>query len=152
MKKYIVLVVFMSLFLLFSGNTMAQESDLLDFDLENREMVIGLNFPAIGWAQYNESGAITGYKGINIELGYTDKRYMEAGIKQGKFNTFWSWGTTDLIRPYANIGVDYPFALNTETGDFWTATGAIGAKINFNDSFENVSPEALPWIGVSYHF
>ncbi|MGM0410534.1 MAG: hypothetical protein ACQEQF_07185 [Bacillota bacterium] len=151
MKKYMILTVFMSLMLVFSGSTIAAESDFFDFNLENREMVVGIDFPAVGWANY-ENGAIAGYKGINLGVGYTDKRYMEAGIKQGEINPYWSWGTTELIKPYANIGIDYPFALNTETGGFWTVSGSIGARINFDDSFDNVTPEVLPLIGVSYHF
>ncbi|MGM0437336.1 MAG: hypothetical protein ACQEQD_03600 [Bacillota bacterium] len=152
MKKSLILIAFLSLLLIFSGNSMAAENDFLDFDLENRQMVIGFDFPALGWANYNENGAIKGYRGINIALGYTDKRYMEAGIKQGEINPYWSWGTTELIKPYANIGVDYPFALNSETGGFWTVTGSIGARMNFNSSFENINAEVFPWIGGSYHF
>lgn len=151
MKKYMVLTVFMSLMLVFSGSIMAQDGDFLNLDLENREMVVGFDFPTIAWANY-ENGAIAGYKGINMTVGYTDKRYMEAGIKQDELNPYWSWGTTELVKPYANIGVDYPFVIDTETGGFWTVTGSVGARMNFDDSFDNIDAQAFPWLGISYHF
>ena len=146
MKKYLILSIALSLILVFSGSTIAQESDFLNLDLENREMVVGLDYPAVGWANY-ENGAIAGYKGVNIALGYTDKRYMEPGIKQGEINTFYSFGTVAVYNPYVEVGVDYPFALNTATGEFWTATFAGGAAYIFD---AGVTP--VPRLGVSYHF
>jgi len=147
MKKKLIIVAVLSLVLIFSANSMAQENDFLDFDLENREMMIGFDFPAVGWANYNKGGVIKGYKGINFGLGYTDKRYMEPGMKMGKMNTFWSWGTLSVIYPYAEVGIDYPFVINQEKDGFWTVTGSVGALVDMESP---VTP--FPRLGISYHF
>ena len=147
MKKSLILIMFLSLILILSGTSMADEHKTLDFNLENREMMIGFDFPAVGWANYTANGTIKGYKGINFGLGYTDKRYMEAGIKAEQFNTFWSWGTIAVIYPYAEVGVDYPFAFNGQNNSFWTITGSIGAVVDIETP---VRP--FPRLGVSYHF
>ena len=137
MKKYLILVAFLSLVVLISGNSLAASDNLND-----HEMMVGLGFPTVGWAQYNEAQELTGYKGINIGLGYSSKNYMEPGLKEGEFNTYWGWGTVALIWPYGELGVDYPFAVS-ENGNFWTAGGSITVLAPLIPS---------PTVNFSYHF
>ncbi|MFW6266621.1 MAG: hypothetical protein ACOC21_03535 [Halanaerobiales bacterium] len=154
MKKYIPLVFLLTLILLFSGNTIAEEN-VLNLNENNHEMMVGLDLPSVGWAQYNDSGLLTGYRGINLLVGYSAKNYMNPGIKNEHFNTFWGWGTYGLINPYVELGADYPFAVEESSGNYWSVGGSIGAfaplvsieEVNFDYP---VFPTAN--ISVSYRF
>ncbi|GAB6138152.1 hypothetical protein [Halanaerobaculum tunisiense] len=128
MKKNLLVIfgVVISLFLMTTivGAADVDKDNVKNFVGENTGMKIGIGLPNVGWAQHNEKGQITGYKGFNLGLGYSQKNYFEAGLKEGQFNSYWGWGTILVALPYIETGTDYVFAAQNDS--FWTAGGAIG--------------------------
>ncbi|AZR72855.1 hypothetical protein BBF96_05300 [Anoxybacter fermentans] len=117
MNKVLVILFFCTLLLTLSVEVLAQEKP---------EYIIGINnFPNFGWAQYNKEGKITGYKGINVLLGYSQKMYFEPGIKLNSFNPFWGLGTVGLIIPYGVVGVEYAIPVDDEK-NYFTISAEIG--------------------------
>ena len=98
--------------------------------------VIGLDFPTLGWAREDDAGRVVGYRGINLLLGYSSKRYFSP-LEEG-LNTFWSWGTWYLIVPYGEIGADVVISPGSG-GSFVTVGGAVGLPI-------------VVRMGLSFHF
>lgn len=72
-----------------------------------KELILGWDKPSLGWVRYNDEGEITGYRGVNIWLGYSSRTYFEPGVEYYSLNPFWGWGTVAIITPYAEAGVDY---------------------------------------------
>ncbi|HHU93338.1 MAG TPA: hypothetical protein GXZ20_09435 [Halanaerobiaceae bacterium] len=139
MKKRIILPLLILSFLMISVTILADNTKYIG---QNIDYQVGLDLPNVGWAYHDEEGNLKGFRGINLGLGYSQKTYFEPGLKEGKFNNFWGWGTVALIIPYGEIGTEYPFALQ-ENGSFWTVGGALYV-------YFPIIPGAR--IGVSYHF
>ncbi|MEM2368643.1 MAG: hypothetical protein QXQ50_10470 [Candidatus Bathyarchaeia archaeon] len=63
-------------------------------------LVIGLDFPTIGWVRYDKDGAIRGTWGFNLGLGISSRTYTaKDGLQPEKLNFFWGWGTLAILFP-----------------------------------------------------
>ncbi|MFW6257066.1 MAG: hypothetical protein ACOC2O_02880 [Bacillota bacterium] len=149
-RKILIMSLLVTLsFFVFSGTSFADEH----LNPDHTEMMIGFDFPTVGWAMSNSAGEINGYRGANFMIGYSEKRYFES-LRFREFNPYWGWGTVALISPYIEVGGDYPFA-RQEDGSFF-AVGAhigVGANLgNLNDlGYEgNIFP--IPLVSFSYRF
>lgn len=111
-------------------------ADLSDVAKETPEKTIGIDLPQYGWAMKNDQGQITGYRGFNLLVGYSQKNYFEPGLKTEQFNPYWGWGTVIVLFPYAEVGGDYIFEPN-ENGNAWALGGAVGFPygVRFNLSY-----------------
>jgi len=138
MKKSL-LIVFTLVVSLFLLTTVAgAEGELIE---KSSDKMIGFDMPSYGWAQHNEQGQITGYKGFNFGLGYSEKIYFEPGLKEGEWNNYWGWGTVLVLVPYGEVGTEYVFA-KQDNGAFWTAGGSL--------QMITILPSAS--LKASYHF
>jgi len=80
---------------------------------------------------------VTRISGINLGLGYSMRHYTSSdGMRPGRLNFYWGWGTLVLILPYVEFGVSYPIALGGES-QFVVDLGAL---------------YIIPYIGLSFHF
>lgn len=76
-------------------------------DFDGYETAVGWGDVGYAWnVETDDSGAITRIQAINIQIGYTDKRYFDP-VSIGSFNLFWGWGTTGVLLPWLGVGGDY---------------------------------------------
>ncbi|GEM_PF-621900 len=123
--------------------------------INETDMMIGLDLPTIGWATSNAAGEITGYRGANLAIGYSEKRYFEP-LRYMDLNPYWGFGTVALISPYAQIGFDYPFA-RMDDGSFFAVGAHIGFALNLARQLGidiGIGSDAYPlgMLSVSYRF
>ena len=124
MMLMLVFVLSISL-ILSAGTALAEENGNPErIMIEDADMMAGFDLPTVGWARANEEGEIIGYRGVNLGLGYSEKRYFEP-MEFEEFNVFWGFGTVALILPYVEIGGDYAFA-QRDDGSFFTVGAAVG--------------------------
>ncbi len=136
--------------LLVSAGSSLQAGTVLEAGGE--KMTAGLNMPSIGWVIEDEMGHITGYRGVNLFLGYSEKRYFEP-LQHRSFNPYWGWGTVSLISPYLKMGGEYSFRLRDD-GSFWSAGGLVGISAGDFVGLFNIKSNFIPLVLVtlSYHF
>jgi len=132
-KQSIIILLCLCVLVLGSSLLVSANDDIVGCDVEK---IVGFDFPVFGWAQHNEEGKLTGYKGINIEgllasnrgvnlgLGYSQKDYIKSGLEINDFNPYFGFGTWSIIIPYVEVGVDYVFEVN-EDGSFLTVGGSV---------------------------
>lgn len=107
-------------------------------------MVIGLDFPTIGWVRYDQEGFIRGAWGFNFGLGVSSRNYTaKEGLQPEKLNFFWGWGTIAVIVPYIEFGITYPLLVNA---DKLFCLSAGGAAV-FAGFFTYLAGYYLPWWG-----
>ncbi|MEM1684296.1 MAG: hypothetical protein QW650_08020 [Thermofilum sp.] len=105
-------------------------------------MVIGLDFPTLGWVRYDKDGAIRGTWGFNLGLGISSRTYTaKDGLQLEKLNFFWGWGTLAILVPYLEIGATYAFPMDTDKL-FCVSAGGIVA---FAGLVAALAGYPLPW-------
>ena len=144
-KKLLIVCLLMGLILIFAAGVSAESS----ITIEDNNMMVGLDLPTVGWAISNEVGEITGYRGVNLGLGYSEKRYFDP-MKYSSFNTYWGFGTIAIIMPYGEIGGDYAFARQSD-GSFFTLGGRVGLVLPLV-GVEEVDMPLLPMAGISLSY
>ena len=142
--RYTLLVLVLSLSMVMAFGTVEAAPEPIT--MNDNDMMVGLDRPTVGWATTNDAGEITGYRGVNLGLGYSEKRYFNS-LTMEEFNTYWGFGTTALILPYIEVGGDYPFA-RRDDGSFFSVGGAISANVYWEEPY--VVP--IPRLSLSYHF
>lgn len=91
---------------------------------------------SISKLQYNENNKITGFKGFNFRLGYSERRYFKP-LKVSSLNPYYEFGTVLLIAPYAKIGVDYTYA------NPFNSNNLISIGISMFGILSDESPESI---------
>jgi len=112
MKKFLLVIMLLSF-------TVISLSAEFEGNFVEGDTLIGIGLPTYGWAVKNDEGAITGYNGINLALGYSSRHYFEP-LEYNQWNPYWHWGTVALLVPYIGIGADYQ-----TNGGFYIGVGTI---------------------------
>lgn len=130
-------------FVFFSVNVIqAKEADTFSRQAE-------IFFPSYSWAKFNENHDISGYKGINLLLGYSSKNYFSV-LKSNAFNPFWELNTLLLILPHVSIGTEYIW----DNGFYFNIKYSYGMQgISYDErSNGDVFINGWPMIGLGFKF
>ncbi len=152
MKK-IILVSSLFALAIFLAAALTVEAAPRTITADEADMIAGFDRPTYGWARVNDNNEITGYRGVNYFLGYSEKRYLNP-LKIDDLNFFWGFGTQALVLPYIGGGVDFTLG-QRDDGSFFSIGGGIhlSATRVYSIARGNISPLTfLPSISLSYRF